>query len=200
MTQKYLTLSVVLACLLFSLACGSAPTAPSVAAPLILSGQSNVEPLVPFLTQHAVRWWAHGGWPIEHWDVTGDAWAGLLPDLQPPAAAFLWWGGEANIGDGVNGAGLSPEQIAAIQVHYRAELDDLMIRVRAKLGPVKVLILEAGPNPLYDPIIAVHQQWVASDRNAVFIPTRDVPYQPDRGHATPEGLAMVAQRVLAAIP
>ena len=170
---------------------------------LALSGQSNADRIRQFLeTRATVVGYAAASTAIAPcWsdvepvakDAQGNApndgicWHQLRPFLTPNLDAFVWWHGDADdIG--------SP---------YGVRMADLFRRVReaAKNPRLPIVILQLGPvnSEAPDSPSGQARAWAQSDPDAIWMETRDIGYDVDRQHMTPEGYRAVAERIVAVV-
>lgn len=197
------TISAVLLCLLFTVACGASSTAPSSTnTTIILSGQSNAVQLEPFLKaayhDGKVDGYSYGGLPIDSFITTKplisdwSPWALIAATLHQPARAFIWWQGESDARDPGHNPYQYQQQLATFIGNVRAEAN------QPNLYVIVCQILEADVSDT--PIIrAQTAAWVAGDRNAKLLFADDLPRN-DSQHLTAEGYTQMARRVIAALP
>lgn len=168
---------------------GMSPTAPStvtISRPIVLSGQSNALFLDPFLTTvypMKVYTVAESGRAIEGWSAgpSGNHWKELIPILQQPIQAFVFWQGESDR-DNTN---------------YLSDLRDLIGRVRLTNNNPQLLVIEVRVLDLSknDSVRAAQETFVRTDTNAVLISSDG--FQDGTGdHLTDAGYRAVAQRIL----
>ena len=179
---------------LFSAAC-STVTAPDVDGPLKigLAGQSNAVLLRPILAEVAKVTGAgdQGATPITCWGLTidGICWRNLQTALRQdkPLDAFVWWQGESD----------------ADNPNYAAPFRDLIARVRAETQQPNLLILVMQWGQTYsgrpNGAEAAQRAFVASDANAVFVPTADLEFKPDGTHMTDDGYRAASRRVVSIV-
>jgi hypothetical protein len=169
--------------------CGS-PTSPTppvaITRPLVLSGQSNallVAPSLAAVYPQPVLTVGENGRPISGWGPSGERWKELLPLLQQPIQAFVWWQGESDR-DNPN---------------YLSDLRDLAARVRQTNGNNQLLMIEVRVLNLAinAGVRAAQETFVQTDVNAVLI-SSDGFQSTDSDHLTDSGYQMVAQRILEA--
>jgi hypothetical protein len=178
-------LVAILAAASFAGACGSSPLAPSsVTRPLVLSGQSNAVFVAPFLSAvypRPVLTVAESGRAIEGWALlTGNHWHELVPLLQQPIQAFVWWQGESD----------------RTNTNYLSDLRDLIARVRqANANPqllvIEVRVLDRDENAS---VRVAQESFVRTDTHAILISSDG--FQLSTGdHLTDSGYQVVAQRI-----
>lgn len=169
-------------------ACTHSPIAPSMSEPLVLglAGQSNSILMRPFLSQVATVVGAGDQvTTIDCWSANGECWHELEPTLHTRLDAFVWWQGESDV------MMLTPE------ASYRAQMADLMRRVRLAANNQRLLIvvMQYGLQWVGTPDQAP-RAWVLSDRDAVYVETRDLEFRWwDPAHMTESGYAAVSERI-----
>lgn len=179
----------MLAALLLAGACGSeSPGSPSpavsISRPLVLSGQSNALLVAPWLASIyplPVLTVGENGRAISGWAVNAQRWRELLPHLQQPIQAFVWWQGESDRDN--------PD--------YLGDLRELIARVRQVNGNSQLLVIEVRVLNLAANagVRAVQEMFVQTDTNAILISSDG--FQLDNGdHLTDAGYQVVAQRIL----
>lgn len=196
-----MTRTLTVASLLLACACAG-PTAPAPTLPpvTILAGQSNAIGLEPHLV--ALTPTRSGGnagaTAIACWAETGACWKALRPALvAQPVTAFVWWQGEMDILLCV-----TPGVYGDCPSGYGTALADLVRRVRSATGnpALPVVIVELGPWAAHwapsTTVEADTRAWVAGDRHAMYVPTRDAEWRPDGIHMTEDGYRVVAGRVV----
>ena len=180
---------MILAVACVASACGGSPLSPSeLTSPLVLSGQSNAVNLAPFLSSvypQPVLTVAENGRAIEgRYLLTGNHWRDLVPLLQQPIQAFVWWQGESDR-DNPN---------------YLSDLRDLIARVRQVNGNPQLLVIEVRVLNLTANagVRAAQETFVQTDTNAVLISSDG--FQLDStDHLTDAGYQIVARRIFDAI-
>jgi hypothetical protein len=174
--------------------CGGSPTSPTSERPAViaLSGQSNAVLLKPALSKYATVVGASlSGAPMSFWAVDGPMWSELAPTLSPQVSRFVWFQGESDADFGTPGA---PRTSA-----YAAELRDLVARVRALTRPNLFVIIcgltNARANQTeFDIFRGEQQRFVATDPNAAYVSTIDLPN--DGQHLTSQGYEQLAVRIV----
>lgn len=160
----------------------------ALAAPLIVSGQSNALDLAPRLARYqTVIGYQRGAQPIAYWNVGAEGWQRLAASIRGRADAigFVWCQGEADAVDTTRTPG-----------SYLRALTDLIERVRAiTRKDLPVRFCELGPAPVNDAINAELRQLVRADPLAAIVPTRDLPFKPDQIHPTDVGYDLLARRI-----
>lgn len=161
---------------------------------LAISGQSNSAKLRPYLEAKASvvgysqvttlsPCWDNV--PVVDNDYAGVCWVNLKPLLHTPHLdAFVWWHGDADSGLPGYGARLSS---FLARVRQEAQNPSLLI-VIPELGPVNG-DAEDGPG-------AEAKRWTETDPHSLFIPTRDIGFDYDRQHMTPDQYQAVAERIV----
>lgn len=155
---------------------------------LVMSGQSNAELGAPALTtlhpDTAVS--ALSGTPISEWNVGNASWVNLVPLLNAPMRAFVWWQGET---DGAQG-----------NPHYAADLAEFIARVRRTRGVnVRVVIVRVVNLPEFSAVRAAQEAFVKADSNARLVDTDAYRLSPPgNAHLTDEGYTAVAALIRAA--
>jgi hypothetical protein len=183
---KY-SITLALACLVS--ACGArSPVGPSpgvaISRPLVLSGQSNallVETSLSAIYPLKVLTVGETGRSIAGWAAAGDRWKELLPLVQQPLQAFVWWQGESDR-DNPN---------------YLNDLRDLIARVRQANGNPQLLVIEVRvlDLPANAGVRAAQEAFVRTDSNAFLISSDG--FQLDASdHLTDSGYRTVAQRIV----
>ena len=191
--------TVVVIATLTIYACGGSPTSPSAERPAViaLSGQSNAVLLKPALSKYATVVGASlSGAPISLWASDGPMWRQLAATLTADVSRFVWYQGESDADFGV-AAG------APLTTGYSAELRDLIARVRALTRPNLFVIIcglaNAPANQVeFDIFRGEQQRFVATDPNAVYISTIDLPSENSQ-HLTSAGYEMLAVRIAQAV-
>ena len=191
--------TIIVAATLAIHACGGSPTAPSAerAAVIALSGQSNAVLLKPALSKYATVVGASlSGAPIGLWAPDGPMWRDLAATLTPDVSRFVWYQGESDADFGVRPG-------APMTAAYSAELRDLVARVRARTRPNLFVIIcglaNAPANQVeFDIFRGEQQRFVATDPNAVYISTIDLPSENSQ-HLTSAGYEMLAVRIAQAV-
>lgn len=151
----------------------------------MLSGQSNALNLAPFLTAVyplSVFTVGDSGRPISGWDKNfGNMWTALIPLLQQPIQAFVWWQGESDRDN----------------VQYLSDLQDLIARVRQVNNNPQLLVIEIRvlDLPQNASVRAAQQAFVAADPHAVLI-SSDGFQLSTSDHLTDAGYQVVAKRIL----
>jgi hypothetical protein len=168
---------------------GTSPTGPSpvtISRPLVLSGQSNalfVEPSLAPIYPKPILMVAESGRAIEGWSAgpSGNHWNELIPVLQQPVQAFVWWQGESDR-DNLN---------------YLSDLRDLIARVRQANNNSQLLVIEVRilDLPQNAAVRAAQETFVRTDTNAVLIST-DGFQEGTSDHLTDAGYRTAAQRIL----
>jgi hypothetical protein len=171
---------------------GMSPTAPStvtISRPIVLSGQSNALFLDPFLTlvyPMKVFTVAESGRAIEGWSAgpSGNHWNELVPLLQQPIQAFVFWQGESD----------------RENTNYLSDLRDLIARVRAAANNPQLLVLDVRilDLPQNAAVRAAQETFVRTDANAILI-SSDGFQDETTDHLTDAGYRSVAQRILDAV-
>jgi hypothetical protein len=180
----------VLAVACFASACGAnspiAPSSVTISRPVVLSGQSNALFLEPFLSSiypTAVLTVAESGRAIEGWSAgpSGNHWKELIPVLQQPIQAFVWWQGESD----------------RQNPNYLSDLRDLIARVRQTNNNPQLLVIEVRVLDLATnaSVRAAQETFVRTDTNAVLV-SSDGFQLGTSDHLTTGGYRTVAQRVL----
>jgi hypothetical protein len=72
--------------------------------------------------------------PIAAWAPQGPLWPTLAASL-PHSTAFIWWQGESDVRPG-----------GTVAENYPAALEDLIARVTAITGPIRIVICSANSN------------------------------------------------------
>ena len=153
------------------------------AAPLIVSGQSNALELAPRLARYeTVIGFQKGAQPIAYWAPDADGWRYLRRAIagRADAKAFVWCQGELDAQQGTR--------------NYRVKLTDLVARVRAiTRADLPVRLCELGPGA--STLNAELRAYVAGDPLATIVPTHDLPFKKDGIHPTDVGYDLLAQRI-----
>jgi hypothetical protein len=123
-------------------------------------------------------------------------WRDLAPTLTPDVSRFVWFQGESD-------ADFDVTPGAPLTTGYSARLRDLIARVRQLTRPNLFVIIcglaNAPRNQVeFDIFRGEQQRFVATDPNAVYIPTIDLPSN-DTQHLTSEGYEMLAVRIASAV-
>jgi len=189
--------------LALAVACSS-PVAPRpTPTTLALAGQSNAILLRPSLSALAPVIGAgdQGATAISCWASTGPCWLALKPTLAAqPLKAFIWWQGEMDILTCV-----VPDTYGPCDRQYGVALANLFSRVRLAAGNpnLPIVVMQMGAWAAHwRPQTTVESDtlgWVAQDRHALYIDTRDLEYRTDGIHMTEAGYTAVAQRIVAMI-
>ena len=178
-------------------ACGGSPTSPTTERPAViaLSGQSNAVLLKPALSKYATVVGASlSGAPIALWAADGPMWRDLAATLSPDVVRFVWYQGESDADFGAPGAPLT--------TGYADKLRDLVARVRQLTRPNLFVIIcgltNARANQTeFDIFRGEQQRFVASDPNAMYISTIDLPNEGQ--HLTSAGYDALAVRIVEAV-
>ena len=119
-------------------------------------------------------------------------WITLVPTLTTDVSRFIWFQGESD-------ADLGLEPGAPLTTAYLGRLRDLVARIRALTNPdlfVVVCGLTNYPDgqQRFDAIRAQQQLFAATDRNAIYLSTLDLPSEQSQ-HLTDEGYRLLAARI-----
>lgn len=198
-------LTAIAALTVICAACAHSPVIPTVTprAPRRptwgLSGQSNAVLLQPHLAPYAdVIGYSESSRPISWWDApSGSMWTRLVPTLDRPMDAFLWWQGEADIGGPVGGWDGGPMWLPHRGV-YQAALADLTRRVRTVANrPDLLFVIIRVADARLD---GEQDAFIAADRHAMAVQTRDIGFGDDGVHMLPAQYDQLAARLRSSLP
>lgn len=153
---------------------------------VLLSGQSNAAFVAPYLTLplESVIVVARPGQSIGAWQPGEPLWLEMERVLTAHrVTALVWWQGASDRrGD------------------YLEDLRELVARVRQTAGQpgMLVVIVRVLDRPENRPVREAQQTFVSEDRRAVLV-TTDGLGEPASDHLTPEGYAVAADRIRAAL-